>query len=95
MIVIKRRKRTIRLRITKQQADSYWDSINGGKESCFVCSRKFKDKDKGTKVTVGYHKHTGEVLIRHIKCESGSVQWNKKFVGCFDEFLKPIERRSK
>jgi hypothetical protein len=61
--------------------ESHWKHIVGGDEKCFVCDKVFK---KGqVKQLVGFHKITGVNLVRHHYCESGSVNWEKKFGGRF------------
>ncbi len=61
--------------------DSHWKYIVGGDEKCFVCDKVFR-KGQG-KQLVGVHKITGVNLVRHHYCESGSVNWEKKFGGRF------------
>lgn len=90
-IIIKRREIPPELLILpKEKSGTYWDRVEGGEIRCYVCNRKFKEKDKGNKIFVGYHKFTGEKLIRHRKCLAGSVQWKKKFLNCFNDNLEPV-----
>lgn len=90
-IVIKRRETPLPDIVFQEKYHTYWCNITGGETHCFVCGRKFTDKDKGHKVTIGYHKYSCQKLIRHIKCSSGSLQWSKKFQHCFDENLRPVK----
>jgi hypothetical protein len=58
---------------------SHWNKIKGGEVNCFVCDKKFKAHHN--KKYIGKHKLTGEILLRHDYCESGSNNWEEKFGG--------------
>jgi len=88
--IMKRRKILIPIILPREKSGTYWDNINGGNEKCYVCGREFKEKEKENRIFIGYHRFTGEKLIRHRKCLAGSVQWKKKFSGCFNDALKSI-----
>ncbi len=86
MVEIKRRKKIIVVKPNDEQEDLYlketkvkphWEKIKGGSDQCFVCDKKFRQNHD--KKFIGYHKLTGEVLLRHTYCESGSVNWTEKF----------------
>lgn len=65
-----------RNKIDKSNPDWYWNLINGGDETCYVCERPLR----GRKHTfVGYHKFSGEKLKRCEGCEPGSEKYLKKF----------------
>lgn len=74
MVKIDRRKSSI-----KESDCDHWKKINGGENKCFVCEKKFKIQHK--RIYIGKHPDTEENLYRHEKCESGSINWHKKFGG--------------
>lgn len=97
MSEIKRRKESkekvsiIRRRPPTIDTGSHWDNIVGGEDICFVCDKKFKKPHE--QQYVGIHKHTGEKLLRHHSCESGSANWIAKFGDrLFNKTKKVIEK---
>ena len=93
MIELKRRK----IEVIENSSDekTHWNKIEGGSDSCFVCDGRFTpyQKKKQTIVLVGFHKITGDILLRHEHCESGSTNWIGKFGGRLDSRIKlPIKR---
>lgn len=73
------RRRKTELITDRNIIKSHWNKIKGGETNCFVCDKKFKVHHR--KKYIGKHKLTGEILLRHDYCESGSINWEEKFGG--------------
>lgn len=72
---------------------NHWDKIEGGRDKCFVCDKKFRSHHEQR--YIGRHKYTGAELHRHHYCETNSHNWIKKFGGYVSLNIKSVPKKEK